>query len=309
MSITAVFYEIMTVLMSVVIAVGGVSAPSTAAVIEKINEDANLTMFVTSDTQIADYTVGRDKNVYASVQDMLNSECTVDAFLCAGDIGESGTQSEYNRVCDYLMPLRDNGVVENFVFTLGNHDTRYRNINQVTERFLALQNSFNSEENAVNTRSFAYKVNGYTVISLSTDVALNDCQSFSKETFQWIDKTLAEATADGKPVFVINHFPFDGTHGIPEDDDDETIGGDSTKLRKIFDKYDNVFFFCGHTHKRFGDQTVEKVGNFYSINVPALFSSGCGFFVEVTDNEVLLRGRDFSKGEWRTDAEYSFEIK
>ena len=309
MSITAVFYDIITVLMSLIIAVGGISSPSTADVIETLNGNANLTMFVTSDTQLADYTVERDKNVYAAVQDMLNSNCTVDAFLCSGDIGECGFQSEYDRVYDYLIPLRDNGIVDNFIFALGNHDTRYRDIGQVTERFLALQNSFNSRENAVNTRSFAYKVNGYTVISLSTDVALNDYQKFSEDTFQWVNEVLADAAKDGKPVFVINHFPFDGTHGIPEDDDDETMGADSERFRKIFDKYDNVFYFCGHTHKRFSDETVEKVGNFYSINVPALFSSGCGFFVEVTDNEVLIRGRDFSTGEWRTDAEYSFELK
>ena len=134
----------------------------------------------------------------------------------------------------------------------------------------------------------------------------------SREQLIWLDMTAAEATKDGKPVFIIIHQPFRNTHGLPRlwyDGrwDSGYIGDQSEEVFEILNKYENVIMISGHMHSGFGQYTYEKVGNIYSVNIPAagLHNKHCdygdgdfslGYTAEVYDKEVLFRARDFGRG-------------
>ena len=139
---------------------------------------------------------------------------------------------------------------------------------------------------------------------------------FSKETQSWLDNQMAAYAKDGKPIFVVCHFPFIDTVPLSYFDpipiNDNSIGRQDAEVRNILAKYDNVLYFCGHLHSNMGVNNVVTVeaangGSFTEINLPTLNSSARGYadmpatwYMYVYDTEIVLRGRDALNSKWLT---------
>ena len=148
---------------------------------------------------------------------------------------------------------------------------------------------------------------------------------FDDETFEWIDKMMTQYSADGLPIFVINHFPFIDTVPLSYFDPvivkDNSIGKQDAEIRAALAKYDNVVYFCGHLHSALGmsgpvQVTSEGVGSFTELNLPSLKSSSRGYqnipanwIMFVYDTEIVLRARDFATGEWLTQYDAVIPLK
>ena len=82
----------------------------------------------------------------------------------------------------------------------------------------------------------------------------------------------------------------------------------------------------GHVHNGFvndsqtgvyGYASVESYGSFHSINLPSFMyvnmrgrlGNGCGYSIEVYDDEVLVRARSFTAGIWYTDYDVTIPLK
>ena len=219
----------------------------------------------------------------------------------------------------------------------GNHDIRLREYEQCKGRFLGFMNSFNEEANHKDTLSYTYEVNGYTFIVMASDESEFEEAYISDAQLQWLNLTLKEKTAEGKPVFVICHYPLAEGHGLPNTwgssdsqptekpgdyvrkvDYDYTgsIGAASNEVYDIITSYKNVFFITGHLHTGFGYytyQTIDAENNVQGINVPSAGidnkdgvynNPGTGVYVEVTDSEVIFYARDFANGKYLTEKEF-----
>lgn len=148
---------------------------------------------------------------------------------------------------------------------------------------------------------------------------------FDDETFEWIDKMMAQYSADGLPIFVINHFPFIDTVPLSYFDPvivkDNSIGKQDAEIRAALAKYDNVVYFCGHLHSALGmsgpvQVTSEGVGSFTELNLPSLKSSSRGYqnipanwIMFVYDREIIFRARDFATSEWLTQYDAVIPLK
>ncbi len=148
---------------------------------------------------------------------------------------------------------------------------------------------------------------------------------FDDETFEWIDKMMTQYSADGLPIFVINHFPFIDTVPLSYFDPvivkDNSIGKQDAEIRAALAKYDNVVYFCGHLHSALGmsgpvQVTSEGVGSFTELNLPSLKSSSRGYqnipanwIMFVYDREIVFRARDFATGEWLTQYDAVIPLK
>ena len=120
--------------------------------------------------------------------------------------------------------------------------------------------------------------------------------------------------ADGKPVFVINHFPFIDTCPLstysPIVINDNSIGAQDAQVRAILAAHDNVVYFCGHLHSAFGmvdpvEVVSEGVGIFTEVNLPAIKGATrayanvpANYLMYVYEDEIVLRARDYTTGEW-----------
>ena len=97
-----------------------------------------------------------------------------------------------------------------------------------------------------------------------------------------------------------------------------SVGPQSDELRAILGKYENVFFISGHEHTGFGQYTYQEIDGFHSINLPSFGITnkdgeyndpGTGYVVEVYDDTVVFKARDFGKGIWLPDYDLALPVK
>ena len=247
--------------------------------------------------------------------DAEKSGAEYDAMLMAGDIADWGFNSEYNRVFDVMDKQP---AVPKIFLTMGNHDVRmfFRNsrkrVMERVDRYLGIETKGKTY--------YSYDIKGYTFIVICTERRLLEKASLTKEQIDFLDKELARATKDGKPVFVMCHQAFKNTHGLPEVWKTGDMGEESDEVRAVMEKYKNVFFINGHLHGGIFEKTLEVLkeeNNVYSLSVPGyrkennfgIKDCGTGYYAEVYDDRVVFTARKFISGEYLEGDYTKFEIK
>ncbi len=253
-------------------------------------------------------------NLENCFKDAKNSVKGFDAFLIAGDITEYGTKSEYRRFFNVL----DKQTAFPYMFlTMGNHDVRFqygRNQKIIMKKV--------NEYLKIDTKGksfYSYEINGYKIIVIGTEKRVLEKAHITQEQIDFLDRELASATAEGKPAFVMCHQAFQNTHGLPEVWKTGDMGEQSDDVRAVMEKYRNVFFITGHLHGGVCDKVFEVLNeenNVVSLSVPGYrkennfgnTACGIGYYVEVYDNRVIFKARNFLKGE-NVEGDYTrFEI-
>ena len=247
--------------------------------------------------------------------DAEKSGAEYDAMLMAGDIAAWGFNSEYDRVFDVMDKQT---AVPKIFLTMGNHDVRVffknsrKRVMERVDRYLGIETKGKTY--------YSYDIKGYTFIVICTERRLLEKASLTKEQIDFLDKELARATKDGKPVFVMCHQAFKNTHGLPEVWKTGDMGEESDEVRAVMEKYKNVFFINGHLHGGIFEKTLEVLkeeNNVYSLSVPGyrkennfgIKDCGTGYYAEVYDDRVVFTARKFISGEY-IDGDYTkFEIK
>lgn len=157
---------------------------------------------------------------------------------------------------------------------------------------------------------------------------------FSSDSIQWLYETL-EANRN-KRCFLFFHAPIDDTTHCGDALNVITwdgIGTYKTVFISLLKHYKNVIWFHGHTHAMLEMQdylqgldnplpaNYDFTDGIHSIHIPSLslsrdISSGSrvdvvstsqGYLMEVYENHIVLRGRDFVKGEFIPIAQYCLD--
>lgn len=148
---------------------------------------------------------------------------------------------------------------------------------------------------------------------------------FTEEELQWLYETL-EANRN-KRCFVFEHvFPW----GDSGNANGKYAYGNLFKgtkgdvFKSLMKHYKNTIFFHGHSHMKFDLQEIDKKANYSeafgyrSVHIPSLcvprdiidgtltniYADSEGYVVDVYENGIHLRGRDFVKGEFLPIASY-----
>ena len=154
---------------------------------------------------------------------------------------------------------------------------------------------------------------------------------FAEGELQWLYETL-EANKN-KNCFVFMHlFPWDGSgdavNCYGEDYLDNTIDGEV--FYSLMKHYKNVTWFHGHSHAKFELQEVNSMNNYddkyasHSVHIPSVasptdisadgtsyskdYSGSQGYVMDVYENKIVLRGRDFVSGKFLPIASYSLDV-
>jgi predicted MPP superfamily phosphohydrolase len=150
---------------------------------------------------------------------------------------------------------------------------------------------------------------------------------FTDAELTWLAETL-EANKS-KRVFLFQHVrPEDGCgNALGIYRYDCWGGSDQTSFENLLRTYPNIVFFHGHSHLKFDLQkyadnaNIDRVFGCWSVHVPSisvprgtnsavnpsrveLYAESEGYVVDVYDNGIHLRGRDFVKGEFLPIASY-----
>lgn len=264
-------------------------------------ENLKLNFAIVADTHIEPgKAADRTTMLAKGLRDMSKASVPADAFIIAGDMTESGTIPEFITLGATLKAFAK---ADNLLLEMGNHDIRGKSVDgKYTQNyefaagkyFEFLQRTAGIAEDTI----YFYRViNGCYFIVLNTEGVLGLATVLSAEQLQWVDDLLAEAALSGNPAFIINHQSM------------TSIGEAAGQLDAIMQKYSgalDIFYICGHHHRGFSANSIKNQGTVYYVDIPSFGKTpgsgynevGTGFQVELYEDEIIFRARNFAKGEW-----------
>lgn len=263
------------------------------------------------------------------MKDMESAEEKYDGLIFVGDNTNEGSTEEWEHL---YKQFKGRELADNLYFAVGNHDTWTRD-NNPNRTFKGVFMEYNTKISGKFTGNYYYSttINGYPFIFLSGEDDGTDMEISSKQ-IKWFKNEMKKASKLDKPIFVICHWPINKTHGLPvawgDDDYDDYTGGigkQSNKINNIMQQYDNVIMVSGHIHsgvsnadtkEELGYESVEKVGNIWSLNLPMInglnengeWFPGTSYVIEVYESEIIFRARNFLTGTWRPEYNYTVKV-
>lgn len=248
-----------------------------------------------------------------------------DAVIFPGDLtnyGDLPSVEDFYEIVARVNPAKE------WIIAPGNHDIGHAEDctnEEARQRLIEINNRYTNEENE--NIYFTKTVKDYTFIILADESEDNwDACDISDEQIKFLDEELAKATADGKPAFVVCHWPLEYTNGQNAIYEDAGIVDETAdKLKNTMQKYKNVFFISGHMHKgvsgelfedTFGFSSVETIKGVNYVNLPSygianrygIPWNGIGMQMEVYENEIVFRPRRYLYSKWYATIEYRVPI-
>ncbi len=177
---------------------------------------------------------------------------------------------------------------ENVYMVLGNHDVGNGegDYDELLTRFINYNNAF--LKNKLDKPYYYKVVDGYYMIFLATEKHTVNTMYMSDEQLSWLEGVLNEADEGGNPIFVFTHHPL---YAVDE--------AASDRLYALLEGHEELYYFHGHVHS----YAKYMYGSIPCINLPRVtevvdYDPGVGAVVEIYEDEVLIRTRNFVTGEW-----------
>ena len=298
--------------------------------IVKKDDGVQLTAALISDTHVGD-AFYRQLSLPPGLRD-ISRRVKPDVLVLAGDCTDNGNDANWQA----LQKMFDkNADVPATLLALGNHDcwTSYddeHSYDAAKEAYLQYGGAIMGE--TPEDVFFLREIGGYSFLVLGSEADSTDC-IMTERQLDWAAQTLAAVYEKdpGKPIFVINHQPFNFTHAVGADEHGNGFDSQATsdRLQAILDQYPNIFYICGHQHYPLAQEpaddpagftTIEHVGqNITSVNLPCY---GYGTFLEggtsvfgeglvmyVFDDHVQFKGRNFFLSNWSRDFDVSVPLE
>lgn len=280
---------------------------------EPLTDDAKLDFVVVSDIHMEGNNTTRFERFPKALLDINGSSRKNDALVMLGDNTMNGQHIEHIFLTLSLKLFND--IESNFI-AMGNHEifTEENGYEKGSKKFMKYGEMITGLE--IEKPYYYDVVDGYYFIVMGSEADMGVQAYISPEQLEWLDSTLAKATAEGKPAFVFCHYPLADT--VRNAWSGGLIGEQSDEIFGILAKYKNIFYFSGHLHNAVDYSDIVVKNGVTFVDVPSLLSDnstagipsvGMGYCVEVTENTVELRVRDFIDGEWVEGFEYTAELQ
>ena len=299
-------------------------------VINAAKDDSRMVVEMIADTHLENKEFLRQTFMKAGFRNLSRAATPIDAVVVAGDLtnyADEPSLAKYYEILDKFSPAP-------VISCAGNHDIGHAGDRDVTdisrEEAKANYIRYNNEYLGINAEDnyYTYEVNGYKFIVIG-DICYDgghwDDLDLGDEQLAFLDSELASATAEGKPAFVVCHWPVDGMNGQEIIWPGSGIDLSKNDVKTVMEKYDNVFYISGHMHagiksnavdEKYNISCVETVNGVTYISLPTygLVNSfgdpvfGTGMQLEVYDDEVIIRPRNFITNAWYTNSVYTIEL-
>ncbi|MBQ7117407.1 MAG: metallophosphoesterase [Clostridia bacterium] len=287
-----VIATILTLLMMLSPAFGGQGAAYTA---EK-PEELVMSFAAVSDTHVET----NNPESYRAFYDLLEGVKAGENHDAAVYLGDNVMNGQIPENIFFYAGVRGVMPAERNFVAVGNHDLGNGEGDYEKFRTNYLFNNAFFLGNRLDKTYYYKVVNGCYMIFLASEaLSVNECV-MSEEQLSWLEAVLDEAAAADAPVFVFNHHPLYYLKGVESD-----------ALAKLLSGYDRLLYIHGHIHDELGADNFKNQGGVETINLPRStevvdYEPGDGIVVEVYEDEIVVRGRDFIKGEWIEGLRYTY---
>ena len=269
-------------------------------------DKCELNFAVLSDCHVEGNNLARYKVFTRVLQDVKRNRSGHDAVAFLGDSTMNGQHIE-NLLFHGAVHALLRG--ENVLPVIGNHD-----VGNGQGDYETLQNRWYDYTRAFFGRKLSVPyyyevVDGYYFIFLAQEAQRVYEMPMSDAQFAFLADALDKAAASGKPAFVFEHFPTEDASDMDLQPTDRLM-----QMLAAYNREHDLFVFVGHTHMPMslfwsfhtydGDPEtylpcLTRLGGGEDHTV--LDDTGVGLEVEVYENEVVLRARDFYRSEWYVD--------
>ena len=290
--------------------VGGISIPQSSKIDLASLGEKQYTFGCVSDIHLQDDTATDD---FKKALTYFNENENV-AFTCiCGDLTKKGLESELQTYKEYVETYSPNTPV---YATTGNHEGFNSDILNILEKY---------------NKPLYYSMNyGDDVFIFCGVKASKEGELFTTEELQWLYETLEENR--NKRVFLFQHVRPQDTSGNAYQIYSYDIWGGNEQIifESLVKHYKNVILFHGHSHLKFYLQYGVSTANIdtdlgmYSIHIPslavprdgditganskvALYAESEGYVIDVYENGIVLRGRDFVSEKFIPIATYQLD--
>lgn len=309
------FYKLIAFIMSFFIhfPIGEITSYST------LEEDASLVFTVLADVHIEGNNEDRFKLFSEGLAD-INSAKRNDALVFLGD---NTMNNQVVELSAFYGLLKEHITIGNILLITGNHDLCPSDYNtgdyeDLRDRFFDYKNEYIKAQYD-DSVYYSYEINGYKFIVLGSESDAGVQEDISDTQLKWFESELKSAEESGKPIFVFNHYPLN--HTWEDVWSEGHMGKDSEKFHEILKTCKNkIIYFSGHLHMGLYDNQVSYINeeNITYISVPSFGSDndvgdahiqdkGMGLYVEVYDNSIIIRIRNFAEHKWM-EIEYKIDI-
>lgn len=236
-------------------------------------------------------------NAYRDLLEGVKGGEDIDATVFLGDNVMNGQVLE--NLFFYTGLRAVNPAKENYV-VMGNHD-----IGNGTGSFEEHKQNFIANNklylgNDVDEGYYYRVVNGCYMIFLASEELTVDTCKMTEGQLSWLKEVLDKAAGEDAPILVFNHHPLYSLEGVEYD-----------ALAKLLGKYEDVIYFYGHTHLQLTADRFNVEGGIPTIGLSRStevvdYEPGDGIVVEVYEDEIVVKGRNFITDEWLEGLEYRY---
>lgn len=281
------------------------------------NEEPIAEFQVVSDIHIC--TALHEQHFKSMLQDIAKTSPNSAGIFAVGDVVDNGANQSYWN--DLWRIYNSVDGVPHMYIGIGNHEkfgfTSYDDVLSTFLKNLKMPDGYEKPD----TVYYDVWIDGFHYIFLG-DTTMTDSSvhaTIGDEQYDWLEAKLAEAT-DDRPVFIFMHQSMKNTVSGSSDEIGWWGITDDTRMREILDEYPNAFLFNGHTHCTLNDDdcmagggdeaaifntaSVGYLMTYYDSTSGSGLEGSQGYYVYVYSDRVLVRGRDFTTGEWVSSAQF-----
>jgi hypothetical protein len=276
---------------------------------------------VFSDVHVEGNNLTRYEVFTKAMQDVKRHKSGHDAVVFLGDSTMNGQVIEnlfFHGAVNWFL------ADENVLPVIGNHD-----VGNGEGDYVKLQNRWYDFTAAffgrkLTTPYYCEVVDGCYFIFLAQEAQRVHEMPMSDAQFAFLAQALDKAAESGKPAFVFEHFPTDYATDLDLAPTDRL-----TDMLAEYSRGHDLFVFVGHTHMPMHmSWSFHTYDGYPETYLPCLTrlgggddsgildDTGVGLEVEVYENEVVLRARDFYRSAWYVDddengtlCEKTYELK
>ncbi len=264
--------------------------------------------------------------IRAALTDIQETDPNTSAIITNGDNVESNIDGCWEQLVKAINDTIGNSIP--MYFTIGNHELKYEEqgtYGEKIERYLKYTNSVSAEP--TDSVYYAHKINGQYFIHLGSQTQTqNGHADLHQDQLDWLKGALKRAKQEGTRAYVFIHQPLKNTVSGTLENLNQNWNGvvQDSELREILDSYPNVLVFSGHTHinlecvqpallggkdkpSYFNDAAIGKMVSMVN-NTSADYEGSQGLCVEVYNDKILVKGRDFSNKQWISAAQFVVDI-
>lgn len=253
----------------------------------------------------------------SALKNILDLHPNSKGVVTIGDHTNYGKRENYELLMSTISSVFDEKS-PNIYFSLGNHEYIYKDIMGGYPTAVSLFKEYTKQENIY----YSFEIDGLKFIILGSDSGIGE-GTIGETQFNWLKQQL-QSTDKTKPTFLFVHQPLIDTVSGSLYSKNSSIqywyGIDSgVKIKEMLKDYPNATLFSGHTHWTLDSVQPILFGNGESANYINCASVGYlwndsntteagseGVFVEVYEDYILLRGREFVEQKWVATAQFVF---